>query len=578
VVFLKYKYLKLKRLAAVTLFLAMLLLPMGLPSEAQNDIPRGGTFTITLGSEPRVISPFSGSWSSGVPAAQMFNSLLGFDSDTQPTIPRLATELPVINEAEGSYTFKLRQGVKWHDGEPMTAEDVKFTFEEMAQYDIFAAKYFENSVVDIIDEETIKITPGTFWPGIQMPLFAGLDTSIVPKHILEGVEDYISHPFRTTEPVGTGPFKFKEWVTGSYIILERFDDYWNAPTPYLDEVVIKVIPEPSTMLAAFQTGESDYQFRGLPYDSYDTLAANPELNVIKYNRPPYKAMLSFNHIREYLSDINVRKAITYALNRVEMAELATNGLCQVTDTFWTPDIAPPSPDNTIYTYDPVMANTLLDEAGYAKGADGMRFTIELLTRRGEAEEELLGDLIEDYLSEVGITVDRKVVDFGTQLQLTSNYEYDMSLTKRWVQTFWTYQLFHSDWIIPGQNFANALHYENEEMDATFDAWLVETDPMKQQELLQKVDEIATREIPQLPIYDLVWINVIRKTFQPVPGAKVGTLPDCRYVFWDSLENTYWTEGTVVPEITLDTALIWITTVFSVGTTVLILHKRRKLAN
>jgi peptide/nickel transport system substrate-binding protein len=157
----------------------------------------------------------------------------------------LATALPEINEAEGSYTFELRGDVKFHDGEKMTAEDVKFTFENMAQYDIFSAKYFENTVVTIIDDYNVKITPGTYWPGIQMPLFAGLDTSIVPEHILgDKVDTYLDDPFRTESPIGTGPFKFQEWVKGSYIILARNDDYFNSPAPYLDEIIIQVIPGP----------------------------------------------------------------------------------------------------------------------------------------------------------------------------------------------------------------------------------------------------------------------------------------------------------------------------------------------
>ncbi len=581
----RYKNLKMNRLVAVTLFLGILLLPISIRSEGQIPIPRGGSLRITLGSEPRVASPYTGSWSAGIPASQIFSSLLAFDNDLNPTIPSLATELPEINEVEGSYTFKLRSGVKWHDGKPFTAEDVKFTFEEMMQYDIFGAAYFDNTIVDIIDASTVKITPGNFWPGIQMPLFAGLDTSITPKHILEGIEDYSTDQFNF-EPIGTGPFKFKEWVQGSYIILERFEDYWASPAPYLDEVVIRIINDPAMMLAAFQTNEADYQFRGLPYESYDTLKANPELNVITHTRPPYKAMLSFNHKSEHLDDIKVRQAIAYALDRTTMANLATNGLCQVTNTFWTPDIASPSPGRTIYTYDPDKAKNLLEDAGYKADAAGNRdLTIELLTRTGEAEEALLGDLIEDYLSEVGITVARKVVDFSTQLSLTSNYDYEMSLTKRWVMTFWTYQLFHSDWIIPGRFFANSVQLNNSEMDATFDAWLVETDPVKQRELLQKVDDIATEVLPQLPLYDLVWINVIRKTFQPVPGAELGTLPDCRYVFWDTLENTFWTEGTIpVTTVTVITTVpfgpakwLWISA-FLTLTVSLITNRRRRKAN
>ena len=434
--------------------------------------------------------------------------------------------------------------MKWHDGQLFTADDVKFTFENMMQYDIFGALYFKDTIVEILDKSTVKITPGMFMPGLQMTLFGSLDTAITPKHVLEGVEDYPTDPFRTESPVGTGPFKFKEWVAGSYLVLERFDDYWAAPAPYLDEIVLRIIPEPATMTAAFVTGEADYQFRGLPYEVYDTLKANPDLNVIKATRPPYKAFLTFNHKAEYISDMNVRQAIAYAIDRATLANLATNGICQMTNSWWTPDITPPSPARTIYAYDPDKAGSLLDKDYPADAAGDRGITIELLTRRGEAEEALAAEMIRDDLSAVGITLELKTVDFATMRDLYNNFDYDIYLAKRWVMSFWTYQLWHSDWIIKGRSFSNSAQYNNSQVDTLFDSWLVEVDPAKQKDFLQQVETIVSDELPSLPLWDLVWLNVIRKTFQPVPGAEIGILPDCRYVFWDSLENMFWTEGTI----------------------------------
>ena len=101
-----YKYFRWNRIIAATVFLGILMLPMATQIQAQDDVRRGGTFTITLGSEPRVISPYSGSWSSGVPAAQMFNSLLAFDDDTQPTLPGLAAGRPTPPAQGGSLRYR----------------------------------------------------------------------------------------------------------------------------------------------------------------------------------------------------------------------------------------------------------------------------------------------------------------------------------------------------------------------------------------------------------------------------------------------------------------------------------------
>ncbi|MFQ6125941.1 MAG: ABC transporter substrate-binding protein [Candidatus Heimdallarchaeota archaeon] len=542
------KKVKLSRIAAVTLVLSMfLLIPV---CKTAGQIPKGGTFNAVLISEPRVVSPYTGSWTPGFVAGQIWNSLLAIDDNMEPTIPNLAKELPEINEAEGSYTFKLREGVKWHDGEEFNAEDVKFTFEQMAQYDIFSSLYFKDTVVEILDDYTVKITPGTFYPGIQMTLFGGLDTVIVPEHILgDNVEGYLDDTFRSGDPertIGTGPFKFKEWVKGSHIVLERFDDFWGAPAPYLDEIVIKIIPEPSAVLAAFQTGEADYVFRGMPYEAYDTLVADENLNVYTNNRPPYKMVMPINTKHPVLSNVKVRQAMSYAIDRDSIVASATNGLGSVTDSYWTPDITTPSPDRTIYTYNPDKAKELLDEAGYPADASGVRAGLELefLTRRGEPEEALAADIIEDDLEAVGFTIERKVVDFATMLELGSNFEFDFQLYKRWVMTFWTLQLFHSDWIIKGQYFANSIQYDNPDVDKAFDNWRLEADPVKQRQYLQEAEALISHDVPEILLYDVVFINVVRKTFKAVDGAKWGTLPDGRYVFWDSLHNMYWTEGEV----------------------------------
>lgn len=562
---------KLPHIVVVALVLGILCLPPCFIVAGQ--IPQGGTFTTVLISEPRVLSPYTGSWNSGFVAGQIFDSLLAIDDDMNPTLPSLATSLPEIDEIEGSYTFTLREGVKWHDGQPFTAEDVKFTFEEILQYDIFGALYFKDTTVEILDDNKVKIKPGIFYPGVQMTLFAGLDTAIIPKHILgDVVDEYLDHPFRTESPIGTGPFKFKEWVKGSHIVYEAFDDYWGEG-PYLDEIVVKVIPEPGTVLAEFKAGSADYVFRGMPYEAYDELVEDPNLDVYKNTRPPYKMVLDINTKHPILSNVKVRQAIAYAINRDAIISDATNGLCIMTDSFWTPDITAPSPDRSIYTYNVDKAKELLQEAGYGGG-----FEIELLQRRGEPEEALAAELIRDDLSAIGITMTIKTVDFGTFLQLEATYEYDFCMLKRWVMSFWTLQLFHSEWIIEGRFFANSVQYSNPIVDEAFNAWRTEVDPAKQREYLQKAEAQISHDVPEVLLYDVVFINVVRKTFKAVSGAKSGTLPDGRYVFWDPLNNMYWTEGRV-PEIAFGTTMwLWIGTILVAVTITFIVSRRRKYAN
>uniref|UniRef100_A0A7J3ZJZ6 Solute-binding protein family 5 domain-containing protein n=1 Tax=Fervidicoccus fontis TaxID=683846 RepID=A0A7J3ZJZ6_9CREN len=512
-----------------TLLLALIVLPVLSPLAVAEAPQKGGTLVVALVAEPRVIDPTTGAWNAGFVAAQIFNSLLELDENLN-IVPSLA-ESWEIDEKEGAFIFKLREGVKWHDGHPFTAEDVKFSFENIiSKYDVFGALYFKDTKVEIIDERTVKIKPGDFLPGVQLYLMATLDTAILPKHILEG-QDFLKSEFRT-KPIGTGPFKFVEWLKGSHITLVRNENYWKEGKPYLDKIVIRFISDPATLIAELEAGNVNYVFRGVPYEAYDRLKGNPNLDVILSERPPYKVVLEFNTKHPILSDVRVRKAIAYAIDKEEIARKATNGLALPTHSFWAPEDVPPSPNIVRYEYNPEMAEKLLDEAGYPRGRDGKRFTLELLTRVGEPEEAIVAELIRDYLSRVGIEVNIKAVDFATMLDLQSNYKYDFTLVKRWVAPIWGYQLFHSEWIRPGQPFTNIMQYSNPEVDQLFDLWFKEIDPEKQKRYLQRIDEILTDELPEIPLYTVVFLNV------KSANVKGPDIPVGKYVFWDPLENTY----------------------------------------
>jgi len=496
-------------------------------AEESNPKP-GGTLTVALVAEPKNLNPYTGAWHSGFVDAQIFNSLLELDENLQPR-PSLAESWKILSD-EKAYLFKLREGVKWHDGEPLTVDDVKFSFEKIiSKYDIFGALYFNNTVVEIVDSRTVKIKPGVFLPGAQMLLFASIDTAIVPKHLLEG-RDFLKSDF-INHPIGTGPFKFKEWVKGSYIELVKNEDYWKTGKPYLDKIIVKFVTDPSTLVASLQAGEVNYVFRGLPYETYHSLVNNPNLDVIKSVRPPYKMFLSFNLKNPILSNKLVRKAIAYALNRTDIAKKATLGICSVTNTWLPESEITPSPNIKTYEYNPQKAEELLDEAGYPRGSDGKRFTIELLTRTGEAEEAEIADLIKNYLENVGIDIRIKRVDFGTLLDLTANFNYDMVLWKSWISTIWQYQQYTTEWIIHDP-FANIYQYSNPRVDDLFHQWLKEPDPEKQKEILREIDVILTDDLPQIPLYNVVFLNVKSK------NVKGPDIPVGKYVFWDALENTY----------------------------------------
>ncbi|MEM4328310.1 MAG: ABC transporter substrate-binding protein [Candidatus Methanomethylicaceae archaeon] len=510
------------------LLTAVMLLSMLFSSALAQQPNVGGTIVVNLVSEPTVI-PGSAAWNSGFVAAQIFDSLLSLGPNLE-LLPGLATEWR-IDTSQRAYVFKLRKEVKWHDGIDFTADDVKFSFEKIiSRFHTFGALYFKNTVVEIRGDEVV-IKPERFLPGAQLRLFATTETIIYPKHLLEkDADNYMTSAFRTN-PVGTGPFKFNGWTKGNFMELVRNQNYWDQGKPYLEKIVIRFLSDPASVLAGLQRGEVHYMFRGIPFEAISSLQENPNLKVYLSTRPPYSAALWINVKSPPLNNVEVRRAIAYAIDRADIAQKATFGISKPDQWMIDPLQVPQSPNLYLYSYNPEIANMILDKAGFPRGPDGYRFTIELMTRTGEPDEQLFAQLIRDQLDQVGIKVNIVSLDFATYLARQQRFEYQIATVKYWIDPLWVYQLFHTEWIGKGA-FTNNFQYSNPEVDSLLDQWLVETDKKKQVELLQRVGDILSRELPAIILYEVVWPNVLNKNFEG-PNIPVG-----RYVFFDPLNEIY----------------------------------------
>lgn len=510
------------------LLTAVMLLSMLFSSALAQQPNVGGTIVVNLVSEPTVI-PGSAAWNSGFVAAQIFDSLLSLGPNLE-LLPGLATEWR-IDTSQRAYVFKLRKEVKWHDGIDFTADDVKFSFEKIiSRFHTFGALYFKNTVVEIRGDEVV-IKPERFLPGAQLRLFATTETIIYPKHLLEkDADNYMTSAFRTN-PVGTGPFKFNGWTKGNFMELVRNQNYWDQGKPYLEKIVIRFLSDPASVLAGLQRGEVHYMFRGIPFEAISSLQENPNLKVYLSTRPPYSAALWINVKSPPLNNVEVRRAIAYAIDRADIAQKATFGISKPDQWMIDPLQVPQSPNLYLYSYNPEIANMILDKAGFPRGPDGYRFTIELMTRTGEPDEQLFAQLIRDQLDQVGIKVNIVSLDFATYLARQQRFEYQIATVKYWIDPLWVYQLFHTEWIGKGA-FTNNFQYSNPEVDSLLDQWLVETDKKKQVELLQRVGDILSRELPAIILYEVVWPNVLNKNFEG-PNIPVG-----RFVFFDPLNEIY----------------------------------------
>ena len=303
-----------------------------------------------------------------------------------------------------TYEFKLRQGLRFHNGDPCTAEDVKFTFE---RYKGAGARELKDKVkqVDIVDPLTVRFHLQEPWPDF-MTFYGSSATAaswVVPKKYLEQVGDdgYKKHP------IGIGPFKFVSHTPGVELILEAYEGYWRK-VPHLKRIVIKGVPEATTRLAMLKRGEADIAV-ALQGAIAEEVQRDPNLRLVD-TRHPSIFWLEFAEQwdpKSVWADIRLRQAVNYALDREAINQAACLGFCPPAGV-----IVPRLMDYALQVepapYDPAKAKQLLAEAGYPNGLDAGELTpIPPFTDVSEA--------VVNYLNAVGIRVKLRTMERATFL-------------------------------------------------------------------------------------------------------------------------------------------------------------------
>ena len=367
----------------------------------------GGAFaqqtSITIGMqlEPPNLDPTGGAAAAidEVVYANLFEGLTRYQSDGS-VAPGLAESWD-ISEDGLTYTFNLRSGVTFHDGSAFTAEDVKFSLDRArAEDSTNAQKALFAGIADVavVDDTTVQVTLSSPNGGFLTNLAWG-DAVIVA----EGSVDQAA-----TAPVGTGPFKFGQWVQGDRVELVRNPDYWGE-APALETATFKFISDPTAAFAAMMAGDID-AFPGYP--APETLAqfeADPRFKLL-IGSTEGETILSTNNKAEALSDIRVRQALAHAINRQEIIDGAMFGYGTPIGTHF----APHNPDYVDFTgqsaHDPDKARSLLAEAGYG---DGLTLSLKLpppsYARRG-------GEIIAAQLREVGIETEITNLEWAQWLE------------------------------------------------------------------------------------------------------------------------------------------------------------------
>lgn len=418
----------------------------------------------------------------------IYNNLVRFNKDMEIE-PDLAKEWSV-SEDQLTWTFQLEEGVKFHDGTEFTAEAVKKTFERVLDEDLGSPRRSVLEVIkeiNIVDDYTVEIATETPCGSLLQQLCHPVAAIISPAAIDEYGTDLATHP------VGTGPFKFKEWKTGEAIIMEANQDYFKG-VPQVAGVEFRVVPEDSTRALLIQSGQADVALR-LPVTETERLENDANITIEEGNTV-MTMYVALNNSKGVLQDARVRQAMNYAIDKDVIVNDILGGLATVAD-------APIAPDtwgyaSTMkYECDVEKAKELLAEAGYPDGIE-----LELWTPVGRyLMDTQVCENLQAQWEKAGIKVKIRQWEFQALMSEIKKGEFDMILLG-WSPSTGDadqglYPVFHSSQFPPNSNRA---FYNNSQVDQLLENSKTEVDENKRMEMYKEAEQIIMDEAPWTFLY------------------------------------------------------------------------------
>lgn len=391
-----------------------------------------------------------------------------------------------------TYVFHLHHGVKFHDGRPLTARDVKWTFDSLLQGKIRSTKAANYKFVDHID------APDDFTVVFHMkqsdaPLLWNLSDGAM------GIVPYGSGDEMTLHPIGSGPFKFVSAETDRDVVLERNEDYWGG-SPKIPRVRFAVVPDETTEALELRKGSGDIAINSLTPDTVVTLARDPNL-LVERGPGTRLAYLAFNLRDPILKDVRVRQAIAYALDRGPMIEYLWRGEAEPASSILPTQSWAYNGDVHTYPHDPEKAKQLLDAAGYPE-VNGVRFHIAMKTST-DANTRMMVAVMQQQLRQVGIALDIRSFEFATFFADVQHGAFQL-YGLRWIggnedPDIFEYA-FHSSKFPP--NGANRSYYLNTKVDALIDQARQAIDPKVRKPLYDQVQSLLAEDVPYINLWYL----------------------------------------------------------------------------
>lgn len=454
----------------------------------------------------------------------IFSQLVRID-DNGDVIPDLAVKVPTVENGGISkdgltYTFYLNKKAKWHDGQPVTSADVKFTWETIMnpKVEVVSRDGFDKiTKVETPDKYTVKMylkERVADW----LLNWAQTQGSIIPQHILGKFkpEEITKGMDFARHPIGSGPYKLKEWKEGSYVVLEANKDYFGKG-PYLEKIIYRLGLNSNTTLVAFKTGEIDVgQVQSAQYEEASKIA---RLAVTKKPASTY-AHITPDLRKPIFQDKRVRQALNYAIPRELIVEKILKGIGQPAAGSIAPVSWAYNKNVKPYPFDLDKANKLMDEAGWKRDKDGIRekdgkpFHVTISTNAENATRVQIEQVLKEEWKKIGVDLEIKNYD-GTTLfgDILENIKFDLILFA-WVSPAgpdeWT--LYHSSQIPSPQNQVgqNYSAYKNAEVDKLLAEGRATDARKARKAAYDRIQEILHDELPLFPIYYYVNVNVAPK--------------------------------------------------------------------
>lgn len=469
---------------------------------------RGGTLTVIGAEPPALLSLANITVGTRDISAKITEGLLRFDDRFAPQ-PLLATAWSV--SADGRrYRFTLRRNVRWHDGQPFTSADVAFSLQELQRVNPRGrGTLAQLERVETPDAHTAVLHLKAPAPYLLRSL-SSAESPIVPRHLhAQGPEAAARN---AAAPVGTGPFRFRQWVRGSHAELERNPDYWDAGLPYLDRLIYRFSADPAAIAAALETGAADFS-TSVSLNDIARLSKHPRLHAQALPSAYLNniAAVEFNLGNPHFAHAQVRRAVAHALNLDFLNKAAYQGLAQPLATPVPPALAPWH-DATLrpYAHDVDRANALLDQAGFARGQGGRRFSVTL-DYFPTATLKLVADYVKAALSRVGIHVTVRSQDLGGFVQRVykqRDFDFEVNgLGALFDPTAGVQRLYASADAGKGIPFVNASGFRNAQADDLLAQASLETDEARRTALWHRLQKIAMDELPLLPLVSVPRGNV-----------------------------------------------------------------------